>query len=273
MAQKSAEYWRVEKLHKHTKSFAVIALILLTSMILIASVKAAGQASVTMVVSIGGTTDPAAPGTYTYADGTAVTLTATAGDGFVFQNWIISTSTGTVTDTDNPSEVTVSGGETYGIEAVFAPIQALPGLTVPPDMTTAAIVVVLAGAGGTTTPAPGTYALASAEQFDLKAIPNSGFQFVHWVITGTPMSHGAYSFTATPTDNPYNVNHGYGNTYTYQPVFIPVGSTEPTPSASPTPGPIGGLSMEWWIIIVLVVVIVIVLIAFGAYASMKRSKK
>ena len=259
-------------MHKHTKSFAVIVMILLMSLILLAGVKAAGQATVTMVVSIGGTTDPAAPGTYTYADGAAITLTANPGSGFIFQNWIVSTSAGSSTDTDNPLTITAVGGETYGVQAVFAPLQVPPGLNAPTDITTAAIVVVLPGAGGTTDPPPGTYVLASALQFNLTAIPASGFQFVHWVIAGEPMSHGAYSFTATPTDNPYNVNHGYGYKYSYQPVFVPVGSTVPTPSASATPGPTGGLSMEWWIIIVLVVIIIIVLIAFGAYA-MRRSKK
>jgi hypothetical protein len=34
-----------------------------------------------------------------------------------------------------------------------------------------------------------------------------------------------------PTDNPYNVNHGYGNMFSYQAVFTPSGTTESTPSA------------------------------------------
>ncbi len=79
-------------------------------------------------------------------------------------------------------------------------------------MATAAIVVVLAVAGGTTSPAPGTYALADATALNLKATPASGWTFSHWVISGPNLSHGGYPYTATPTDNPYNVNHGYGNT-------------------------------------------------------------
>ena len=48
----------------------------------------------------------------------------------------------------------------------------------------AAIVVVLAAVGGTTTPVAGTYALANAASFDLKATPATGFVFDHWVIGG-----------------------------------------------------------------------------------------
>ena len=99
-----------------------------------------------------------------------------------------------------------------------------PGLNVT-NYATAAIVVVLSAVGGTTSPAPGTYALENATSLQLTATPDSGWIFDHWVIGGYPLTHGAYSFTDTPTDNPYNVNHGYGNTYTYQPVFSPTSTT------------------------------------------------
>lgn len=139
-----------------------------------------------------------------------------------------------------------------------------------PDLSKAAIVVVLAANGGTTSPAPGTYALADATQLMLTATPLSGWQFSHWIISGQPMNHGIYSFTATPTDNPYTVDHGYGNQYAYQPVFTPIGSATPTPTPS-TGGTSGsGISTETIIIIALVVVIIIILIAFGIYASRKK---
>ena len=63
-----------------------------------------------------------------------------------------------------------------------------------------------------------------------KQLADSGWTFSHWVISGPNLSHGGYPYTATPTENPYNVNHGYGNRYDYQAVFVPTGSTEPTPS-------------------------------------------
>jgi len=262
---------------KCAKKLQVFALILLTSALLlaainpnIASVKAQGQATIVVMAALGGTTDPS--GTTTYDDGTPVTLTATAGDGFVFQNWEIATSAGANIVYDNPATLTVSGGVSYGVQAFFAPIQAPPGTTATANLATAAIVVVLAAAGGTTTPAPGTYALDSAASLMLTATPDSGWVFHNWIISGTPLTHGAYSFTATPTDNPYNVNHGYGNTYTYQPVFSPISPTvSNAPTATPT-STMGGIS-DTAIIIALAVVLVIVVIAFGAFAYMKRSKK
>jgi hypothetical protein len=80
-----------------------------------------------------------------------------------------------------------------------------------------------------------------------------------------------YPYIATPTDNPYNVNHGYSNRYNYQAVFTPVGSTEPTPTPTGTStGTLGGLTTETGIIIALVVIIIIILIAFGVFASRRK---
>ncbi len=267
---------------KQTKSTAVVALILLLSMFALAtvnpyitSVNAQDQATVDMLVSIGGTTDPAT-GTHTYAAGTAVTLTATPGESFLFAYWVIASNTGSFTSTSNPFTLTVSGGETYAVEAVFQPVQVPPGAVHPTNLTTAAIVNVLAAAGGTTDPPPGTYALENATELMLTAKPDSGWEFVHWVISGYPIegAHGAFPFDPIPTNNPYNVNHGYGNTYNYQPVFVPIGASPPAGTTpTPTSGG-GGLSGETiTIIVVAVVVIVIIIVAVGAYAYSRRSKK
>ena len=125
----------------------------------------------------------------------------------------------------------MAGGTTYSIQATFAPVTFVGPTGATIDMTTDAIVIVSAGVGGTVSPPPGTYALASASSLNLQATPDSGWTFDHWVIAGTPMNHGVYSFTDTPTNNPYNVDHGYGNTYSYMAVFSPVStSTTPTPT-------------------------------------------
>jgi hypothetical protein len=210
-------------------------LTLLTSLLLtsassiaILGVQAQSDATVVVLDSVGGTTSPT--GTNTYAANTVVTLTATPTNGyFVFVDWVVSTDTGANSFTTNPLSLTVEAGKTYSVQAKFDPIETQFAATEPPDLSTAAIVVVLSATGGTTTPEAGRYALGSADTLMLTATPVSGWQFSHWVISGTPMDHGAFSFTATPTDNPYNVNHGYGNTYSYQPVFTPIGTTEPTP--------------------------------------------
>jgi hypothetical protein len=236
------------------------------------SVTAQGTATVVVLDSVGGTVTPA--GTTTYPDGTAVTLTATPmDDTYFFSYWIIVSNTGSDTLFDNPATLTVAGGQTYAVQAVFDVVQPPPGVqNLPTNMATAAIVVVLPSAGGTTDPPQGTYALADATQLMLKATAQSGWQFSHWTICGSSTNHGGEPVNWTRTANPYNVNHGYGYTYYYQAVFTPVGSTEPTPvGATPTPTvSVGGLSNEMVIIIGLVVVIVVILIAFALFAMRRK---
>ena len=206
------------------KSKKIFALTLLMSLLVLAAVNAIvnaqGDATVIVNETIGGSTDPAA-GTHTYADGTSVTFTATADAGYAFQDWIFATDEGANTVTDASITIPVTGGTTYTIQANFVPLQIPPNGAAVTNFATAATVVVLTSAGGTTSPVPGTYALADATSLQLTAIPESGWTFSHWVISGPGLSHGGYPFTATPTDNPYNVNHGYGNRFAYQAVFTP----------------------------------------------------
>ncbi len=216
--------------------------------------KAQAQATVDVIASVGGTTTPSGNSNM-YADGTVVTLTATEGNGFLFSYWAIVTSAGGSQDSNNPTTLTVKGGETYAVQAVFQPIQYLPPATATTSATNA-IVVVLGSVGGTTTPKAGSYALADASQLKLTATPISGFKFDHWVIGGSPLTHGAYNFTDTPTDNPYTVDHGYGNTYTYQPVFSPTSTVS-----------------EFSTVATIVMALVLVSIAFGTYAYKRQTKK
>ncbi len=245
---------------KFARNFQVLALVFLLSAFFVGAistslVKAQAQATIDVLASVGGSTDPT--GTTTYSDGTVVTLTATPGEGFFFVNWEIVTASGGTTDTNNPTTLTVSGGVTYAVQAIFAPDQTVIGQNPVPvaGLSTAAIVVILPTVGGATSPAAGTYALANAASFQMTAMPTSGFVFDHWVIGGSPLNHGAYSFTDTPTDNPYTVDHGYGNTYTYQAVFKPTSSTVPEFSSAAT----------------IVVALALVAMAFGTYAY-KRKK-
>jgi hypothetical protein len=253
--------------------FALFFVLVLMAAISFAAVNAQSTATVTVIDQTGGTTD--ITGTTTYPDGTSVTITATADSAYVFSDWVISPSdqSGDSIISDNPMTFTVAGGITYTIIPVFAQPQALPGRPLPTDLTQSAIIIIYPSAGGTTNPLPGTYAMADATSFNLQATAQSGWQFSHWTICGTNTSHGSAPVNWTPTDNPYNVNHGYGDTYRYQAVFTPIGSTEPTPAPTATPvsgGTIGGMSTETLIIIGLVVVIVVILIAFGVFASRRR---
>lgn len=223
------------------------------------TVKAQANGSITMFAAGGGSTDPAA-GTQSYPAGTVVSLTATAGPGFLFVEWDIVTSAGGTVDSNNPTTLTVAAGTDYAIDPVFNVIQQAIPTAPTTNFNTAAIVVVLAAVGGTTTPVAGTYALANAASFNIQANAASGFTFDHWVIGGSPMNHGAYAFTDTPTTNPYNVNHGYGNTYTYQAVFKPTGST-----TSPT-------VPEYSSVAAIIVALALVAVAFGTYAFKRKTK-
>ncbi len=235
------------------------------------SVNAQTQGTIIMLDSPGGTVDPAV-GTTTYPDGTSVTLTATPDASMAFLYWTISTDAGSSNVFENPTTLPVAGGITYTVQAVFQTIQAPAGGTIPSNLQTAAIIIVLPSAGGTTSPAPGTYAIDNAANVNLTAMANSGWQFSHWTICGTNTNHGGSPTNWSPTENPYNVNHGYGYTYYYQAVFTPTGSNEPTPTMTPAPhnGLLGGISFEMLTIIGLVVVIVIILVAFGAFAMRKN---
>ena len=251
-------------------SLFIAMLLLSTSTFVFSSVQAQGNATVTVSDVTGGTTDN--PGTSTYADGTSFTITATPTDQYAFVDWIVSTDSGSTNYFDNPLTIALTGGTTYTIQPDFQIALAPPGGNLPPPNTNAAIVVVLAAAGGTSTPAPGTYALADATNMKLTATANSGWQFSHWTISGSPTTHGGYPADFTPTDNPYTVGHGYGYTYYYQPVFDQVGSPGSSSSASPSssPGMIGGLSTEAWIIVALVIVFIVMAIGFAAYALRRK---
>jgi hypothetical protein len=237
------------------------------------SVNAQDTATVIVNSQTGGTTD--ITGTTTYPDGTEVTITAVPDSEYAFLNWVVSPSDGSgdTTPTSNPLTFTVTGDVTYTITPVFTIPAPVPGRPSPTDLASAAIVIILPSAGGTTSPAPGTYALENAENLNLVAMPDEGWEFSHWTICGNPTPHGTEPINWTPTDNPYNVNHGYGDTYRYQAVFTPIGSSDqptPTPTSNNTGGSMAGLSNEMWIIIALVVVIIVILIGFGVYASRRR---
>ncbi len=71
----------------------------------------------------GGTTNPK-PGTYTFAEGSSITLKATANEGFEFQYWTAAGTGSTGHPTiimDNPLAPTCGIGYTYEYQPVFAP--------------------------------------------------------------------------------------------------------------------------------------------------------
>jgi hypothetical protein len=250
---------------KPLRSLFLILLLLAVALVSMNPVKAQGTATVNVLVSLGGSTTPS--GTSTYADGTVVTLNATPGSAYTFAYWEISSSSGVNLTTDNPTTFMVSDSLTYTVQPVFQPINEPVFVPAVPSAPTSsiAVVIVLASVGGTTSPGAGTYELSNATSLTLTATPLSGWVFDNWVIGGYPLSHGGYSFTDTPTNNPYNVNHGYGYTYSYQPVFSLVSSSTSTPTTVPTTPEFPSAG-----IIGVVAILIVVLLGSGIYEYRKR---
>ncbi|HLN44562.1 MAG TPA: hypothetical protein VK209_02530 [Candidatus Sulfotelmatobacter sp.] len=257
---------------KNTKPIlALLILLLITQSFLILGVTAQGQATVNVLESVGGSTDPL-PGTYNYTDGQQVTLTATPSQDLVFVTWLISSDTSNETVADNPYTFTVTGGTTYTVSVVFAQLAPTPTFPNPPgpEPATYGSISILSAVGGRTEPAAGTYYFTSVYKLKMRAIPNNGWQFSHWTISGdTNTTHGGYPFTTTPTDNPYTFDCGIGYTYSYQPVFAPAGNQTGTPGGG-TSTSLFGLTTELIIIIALIVIIVILLIGFGVVLTRRR---
>jgi hypothetical protein len=210
---------------KTEKTFAVAVLILALMLAVLSqtlSVNAQTEsANVVIVPSLGGTTNPS-PGTYTYDNGSIISLVATPDAGYAFHYWIISGNTtpgheqgqnSIIVDPDTGDviasiprpavptgidslvftgaalNVTCGYGYTFQYQAVFTPTNAVPS-----DVN--ATVVILPSDFGTTSPASGTYSFANGTSFLMTATPNSGYAFHYWVISGN-FTPGHES--ATPT--------------------------------------------------------------------------
>ncbi|WNZ29104.1 MAG: hypothetical protein IAX21_10820 [Candidatus Bathyarchaeota archaeon] len=115
-----------------------------------------------------------------------------------------------------------------------------------------ATIVILPSAGGDTSPAPGTYVYPEGTEITLEATPDDGFRFLFWVVSGefTPNQSGEGSPNEilidgelvpiirfptidflTFTNNPAQITCGFGYTYEYQAVFVPIvsGIEQPDP--------------------------------------------
>jgi len=116
--------------------------------------------NLTIAGSAGGTTDPS-PGTYSYSQGTELTVNAIPDTGYRFKNWTGDVPSGH--EMDNP--LTISIDSSKSITANFIRQYTL---------------TISAGTGGTTDPSPGTYNHDSGTQVTIKAIANSGYEFTAW---------------------------------------------------------------------------------------------
>jgi parallel beta-helix repeat protein len=119
--------------------------------------------TLTITTTTGGTTNPTS-GTYTYAAGTVVTVTATPDTDYYFDHWELDG----VNYSNNPISVTMNIDHT--LKAFFARVQYT--------------LTVTATDGGTTDPTPGTYIYWSGTTVGIAALPNAGYYLDHWELDG-----------------------------------------------------------------------------------------
>ena len=114
----------------------------------------------TISTTAGGTTDPE-PDTYTYYEGTEVTITATPDENYRFKEW-----TGDVLEEqekDNPLTIIMDSDKS--VTANFIRQYTL---------------TIVAGTGGTTDPIPDTHTHDSGTEITITAIPDENYRFLEW---------------------------------------------------------------------------------------------
>jgi hypothetical protein len=117
---------------------------------------------------------------------------------------------------------------------------------------------ILESVGGTTNPAPGAYQYAEGTVYTISAIPDEGWIFDHWVLTGD-IPGGRQSIEVL--DNPVSGDCGYGYSYQYQAVFAPTSALSSAPLA---------IAVEY---VAIIVVVACAVAAIGAYSIGKRKAK
>jgi hypothetical protein len=133
----------------------------------------------------GGSVTVPGEGTFTYYDGTVVTLVATANSGYYFINW--TGDVGTITNVNAPT-TTITMNDNYSTTANFQHIP--PGKVALTTSSTAG--------GSVTTPGEGAFLYNVGEVVSLVASPASGYRFVNWTgNVGTIANVNAASTTIT----------------------------------------------------------------------------
>ena len=123
-----------------------------------------------------------------------------------------------------------------------------------------ATVIVMPTNGGTTDPAAGMYTYSNGTTITIKAIPDTGYTFSYWLISGDILPGHSTAQTqpstiidpdtgeviqAFPTlprstgidtltfqTNPANITCGYGYSYTYTAIFTPINQPSPAPGST-----------------------------------------
>jgi len=170
------------------------------------------QYTLTVSTTTGGTTSPI-PGTYKYNEGTQVNVTAVPNSNYAFDSW----SLDGVTRSENP--ISISMNQNHSLVAHFTPIyQAL---------------TISAQVGGTTNPSPGTYQRQQGTTVIVNAVPDTEYNFDHWILDGV-------TYQSNPISVVMNTNHSLTayfsaipppppTTYKLTVISTSEGTTDPVP--------------------------------------------
>ena len=123
-----------------------------------------------VISTAGGQVTLPGEGTFTYAAGTVVDLTATADEGFLFVKW-----TGDVEMVDDASSAVTSITmlEQYAITASFEEAREV-------EAQEFELAINSTAGGSVTVPAEGTFVYQEGSEVDLEATPEEGFEFLAW---------------------------------------------------------------------------------------------
>ncbi len=164
--------------------------------------------NLTISTTAGGTTDPT-PGTHTYVNGTAVSITATPDINYEFEYWVLD---GANAGSDNPIDILMDSN--HNLQAVFTQITCQ--------------LTIATTTGGTTNPEPGNYTYVNGTVISVTAIPNAKNVFHHWELDDSSIG----------SDNPVDIlmdeNHMVLTvfalrTYTLTITSTAGGTTDPVP--------------------------------------------
>ena len=155
----------------------------------------AGQCSLTISSTAGGSVTSPGQGTFTYGAGAVVNLVAAAAGGYRFVNWTGNVST-VANVTGASTTITMSGN--YSITANFQ--EAPP---VPPGQYS--LTVSSTAGGSVTTPGQGTFTYNAGTVVNLVAAPLGGYRFVNWTGNVSTVANVTAASTTITMNGNYSI--------------------------------------------------------------------
>jgi len=155
------------------------------------------QYSLTIASTSGGSVSAPGEGTFTYNEGTVVSLVAELEEGYWFVNW-----TGNVATIANPNaaSTTITMQGDYSITANFQEGE-------PPDRYD--LTVSSTSGGSVTTPGEGTFTYDEGTVVSLVATPDSGYQFVNWTGNVTAIANPNSASTTITMNGNYSITANF----------------------------------------------------------------